>query len=267
MSKNICVIAVVLAAGSTAMADRVSFPADSLEAPPIARGGAERTGGGIFFEDFETGFSVGTTPQNGWTSQFNPSAHFTNIDPIDGMMSFRHTSDGSSFSGFEQISPIFTPSFGVLAADVRLTGSNSLYQFITVGDTGTFSTRVNFETDGRIRVGQVDMSGTMFEFIDSGSTWSVGNTFNFGIGVRQTGELDIYLDGAIIFSGLETNFVLSGNAAPIDQWLSFTNNVGSGTVGGTGDTMTVDNFGKVIPTPGALALFGLAGLGAVRRRR
>ncbi len=265
MSKLVFAMTLVAAAGSVAFADRVPVPVDSLAIPAELQNlNGTRGTFPTFFENFESFTPGPLVPQGGWNG-LDSNAFATNVNPISGI-SARHTSDGSGTFGFEMNSPVFAPSFGVLASDIRLSGTNSLYQYVPVANTtGFFPTRINFETNGDIRVGQVNAAMDAFDFIDSGFDWTPGVTFRLGVGVASDGALTVALDGATIFTGLDASFVLTGSAGQIDQLATWTDNVGFGDSGGSGDTMTLDNVG--VPAPGAAAVFALGGLVSLRRRR
>lgn len=260
-------ILLVAAAGSVASADRIAATADSFTIPAeLASINAGAPRGLAFVEDFETFTPGPLVPQGGWSSDFEANALATNVNPIAGGVSGRHTSDGSVFAGFEVRSPLFTAGFGAINADVQINGGTSLYQLVPVSNgTGFFSTRVNFDLNGDISVGQVNAAQTAFEFIDSGANWTPGQVMNIGVGVAGDGTLTVTMNGGTIFTGSDTASALGLGAGAVDQWLIFAGNEGVGNADGSGDTITFDNIN--IPAPGAIALAGLGGLAAARRRR
>ncbi len=249
---------------------------DSIQSPLPA---SVVEGGGFYSEDFET-FSVGPlVPQGGWASQF--AANATVVDPgLSGSTrAALHTSDGSAFAGFEMQSPSFGPEFGYIEMNQVLSGTTSLYQMVPLDEnTGVFNTRINFEVDGSITVGQLDMSGSSLIFEPSTGSWTPGTESTFGVEVTDAGELFVYQDGTEIFAGTEVNFALSGTPSPITALWSWSDNAGGAT-----DTQTWDDIdfsadaplglpeSQPVPVnnPWALGLLVLvlAGLGFVAVRR
>ncbi len=257
---------IVAAAGSVASADNIVTPIDSLGLT-AAQGFVIDTG--VSFTDNFEGYAPGPLAgQGGWFAGFDANMIVSSNNPISGNNSGRHVSDGSAFGGIEVNSPLFPGEFGVIAADIVINGGGSLYQIGTGGGGGAgtfFNTRVQFDLNGDITVGQVNAAQTAFEFIDSGANWVVGQQMNIGIGADAAGVLTVALNGATIFTGEVTQFNLTGVGGVIDQWFIFAGNEGAGNEDGTGDTITFDNI--AVPTPGAVALVGLAGLAGMRRRR
>ena len=215
--------------------DRVARSVDSLHSPFEP---AQVLGGSFYEENFET-FTVGPlVPQGGWSSDFEANA--TVVDPgLNGSTrAALHTSDGSSFAGFEMRSPVFGPEFGYIEVRQSLSGTTSLYQIVTVDpNTMTFNTRINFETDGTITVGQLNDAGDALEFLPSSGSWSVDTETVIGIQVTDAGELFVYQDGTEIFAGTEVNFDISGTPGQIGELYSFSDNVGGDT-----DTQTWDDI-------------------------
>lgn len=259
--------AAVLFASSPALAHNDLFTSvtTNVFSPDVFQG----MGGG-FAQDFES-FSVGPlVPQGGWQSQFPNNASITEINPISGARSARHASDGTGVPGFELNSPEFGNSHNPVSATVNISGTGSTYQLVTRDLTfGTFNTRVSFDTDGRIRVGQYStdpFEGDMFEFIDTGVDWAINTDYTVTIDTDEMGNLFVSLDGSQIFAGIEGTFGLFQFPGMSGQLFVFAGNEGSGSADGTGDTLTIDNVNN-IPAPAATALLTLAGLASSRRRR
>lgn len=207
--------------------ERVERAVDSLHSPFEV---SSSLGGGFYSEDFES-FDVGDlVGQGGWDSDWAPNASV--VDPgLDGSTrAAMHTSDGSTVSGFEMRSPAFGPEYGYIEVRQSISGTDSLYQIVTVDpDTGTFNTRVNFETDGSITVGQLNDAGDGLDFEPTSGSWSVDTETVIGIEVNDAGELFVYQDGEEIFAGTEVGFDIDGTAGQIGEIYSWVDNAGDDT--------------------------------------
>lgn len=225
----------------------------------------------VYSENFEA-FELGQLPpQNGWSSQFDLNARVTDVNPISGQRSVRHVSDGTSVPGFELRSPMFDAGFVPVTSTVRLSGMGSTYQIAPRDLTfGTFNTRVSFDPDGAVRVGQAEISDfgvITIDFIDTGFNWLVDTDYVVSIESFADGSLTVGIDGNQIFSGLENTFVTLGIPGEINQFNIFAGNEGSGSVDGSGDTLTLDDLFVGVPAPGVTGLVGVAGIACARRRR
>ncbi|MFG0275965.1 MAG: hypothetical protein ACF8QF_13015 [Phycisphaerales bacterium] len=252
--------------------------ADALRAPDWWRAGAFDASAaytGAWTETFEAdrGFYKGNLPQQGWTAAYNPFAIINDgLFIIEGELSLRHMADSSGFTEFALRSPEFTDQYGRLSATMLRGSPNSKVQFIT-GDVAlnSFNTRVSFETDGRVTVGQLNETKDAFEFIDTGRTWSVYTAHEIGVETDIYGALRVYLDGDLIFEGIEATYALKGKAGRIGEWIMWTNNQTTGRPDGRGDSVTWDAFrfepAPPIPAPGAAATLALVALAGTRRRR
>lgn len=268
-------IAAVLAAATAVAQERVSYPANSL-ASPFDTSSVE--GGGFYAEDFET-FTVGAlVPQGGWASDFAPNAAVVDPGLAGSTRAAQHTSDGTGISGFEMQSPDFAPLRGYIEVTQVIDGSGSLYQIVPIDTgTGTFITRLNFETDGSITAGVLNMAGDALVFEPTTGSWTSGTETTIGVQVTDAGELFVFQDGSQIFAGTEVNFDLSGTPGEIGGLWSWSDNAGST------ETQTWDNIQLLadapaglpetqpvpVDSPWALALLVLvlAGLGIVAVRR
>ncbi len=218
------------------------------------------------FEDFES-FSVGAlVGQNGWGG-YGANVAVSDAGPIAGAKSARHTSDGSEYSGLELSGPAFTPSYGILAADICLSGMGVTYQFASLGDvamtsTGTyFNTRVQFNPDGTIAALQA--VGGNAVFAPTNGYWTPGVPFQIAIETAADGALTVYQNAAPIFTGTEIGFAMQGVAGQSKQYYGWTDNA----PGCAGVSMTIDNFTNVlVPEPTSLGIVG-AVLTLLRRRR
>jgi hypothetical protein len=236
-------------------------PARSLRACDEAGPGP---GGGIaglsVAEDFEAGFVVGNIQnQNGWKGPLG-QAIITATNPVGGALSARHVSNGTGSPANTQAlnSPVFPggTQFGTFAADVRITAATTEYHFIT-RDTAVappsnyFNTRVKFAIDGDIEVAQADPDELVFVYIDSGANWVVGAVHRVCIEVVDaSGVLNVYLDGELIFTGLDTQKIINNVSHGIGDYLTYSNNAGPGNANGSGATYTLDNLSSVCDPAG-----------------
>lgn len=230
---------------------------------------------GAWTETFETdrGFFKGNLPQQGWTAAYNPAAIINDgLFILEGELSLRHMADSSGFTEFALRSPVFEHQYGRLTATMLRGSPNSEVQFITAdASLNSFNTRVSFETDGRITVGQLNETKDAFDFIDTGRTWDVFEAYAIGVETDPFGALRVYLDGDLIFEGIEATYALKGKAGRIGEWRMWTDNQTTGRPDGRGDSVTWDAFRfdpiPPVPAPGALSLLAIGGLCAARRRR
>ncbi len=214
----------------------------------------------VFEADFEAE-TVGTpfTPSaSGWTSAWDDNTSIVAPGLGGSAQAVRHSSDGTEYGGFELMSPVWTNTFGMISADLKITSDDCLYQFVPSG-TDYYNTRINFNPDGSIEVAQVNAAGDAFEFIATGATFPEAMEFNFAVEVLANGTLTAYLNGSPIFTGLDTTFALEGAADGIEQVLIFSDNYSYGT-------LDMDNV-VMTPEPATLALLAIGGVVAIRRRR
>lgn len=255
MSRFVLAGAVAVVAG-TATADRISMRADSLYAQEGAVGTPTKNVG--LSEDFE-GFPAGpfVSPTGGWSMSYDPVFSIGNA--FSGL-ALQHMSDGSGLSD-SAFGPSFGPAFGTLATDVQIQGSGTAVGWAPQGTEGYIVTRVLFDTDGTIDVLQaVGGSGV---FVDSGFTWTSGEVFQIGLTLATDGSFRFFKNG--VDSGIafeDINLTLAGVSGGIDGLVFNYYNESSGQL------TTFDNIsGTIVPAPGVLALAGVGGAAAIRRRR
>ncbi|MCC5822245.1 MAG: hypothetical protein LAT64_09450 [Phycisphaerales bacterium] len=110
-------------------------------------------------------------------------------------------------------------------------------------------------------VGASWLSEARVEFTDTGITTGVGITP--GVGENSPGTMSFNSGGILDLVGLDLDFFLGADGnLRVEFWETFVDNPGSADAIWNG-TLTV----QYIPTPGALAVLGLGGLVAGRRRR
>jgi hypothetical protein len=262
MTKVIISAAALAIVAGAASADRLpSQSVNSLEAVSISQSTLRGPG---YTENFEA-FSLGGGEQFGWTSAFPPNFTIENSGvPGFGARTAQHFSDVSDVAGFEIISPNFVAQ-GNIAADIQINdvgpAGTSLYQFVTVDTVaGFFNTRINFNSNGTIEALQA--VGGVGVFAATTGSWTAGQQFRIGVEVLGDGTLNVYQNNSVIFTGVDIAFALTGANNGIDNVRIFAANT---SLEGN-DTLWLDNIGA-IPAPGAAAVFGLAGLAGLRRRR
>lgn len=203
-----------------------------------------------FVQNFETFNVGGLQNQNSWNGWAANIAVISDT-PISGTKSARHTADGSGFLGFEVVSPLFTPAYGVVAVDVRLSSADVLYQLSFLGDQPTgndgfhFCAAVQFVTDGTILALQA-VDGAPVYMATTG-TWTPRSPFQIAVEVLANGTLNIYKNAALIFTGTDITFAQTGTAGRLQRVLVWTDNALD--LGGA--NLTFDNFtGVLSPGPG-----------------
>lgn len=262
MIRAIGTVAVVVAIAGTAVASISNESLASLT-PLGSPGDDGNTEGALFSEDFESFSLGGLVGQGGWT---------TNVGQVvdSGLPGFgsRSVSIGGSVdtnAGFIT-SPIFADqTFGTLGADINIAVNDgvSVWTYSTfdvdAGAVGFINTRVLLNPDGTIDAVQTDDMGNGV-IVGTTGAWSAGQTTRIAIQVLEGGVLNIFQDGSLIFIGTDITFDL-GFEGGFDA-------MQAATFGDfNASPMLIDNINSTIPSPGALALFGLAGLAAGRRRR
>lgn len=238
-------VAMALSSADAFAQERASAPMNSLTAPGAVSSVVE--GGGNYAEDFET-FTVGPlVPQGGWTSEFAGNA--TVVDPglAGSTRAAQHSADGSAVAGFEMQSPDFAPLRGYIEVTQVIEGNGTLYQMVPL-DTGTgiFITRLNFETDGSMTAGVLNMAGDALDFVPTTGSWTPGVETTIGVQVTDAGELFVFQDGTQIFAGTEVNFDLSGTPGEIGGLWSWADNFGST------ETQTWDDIQLLADAPAGL---------------
>jgi len=130
-------------------------------------------------------------------------------------------------------------------------------------DLGTFSSVTQIETDGAYdsEIGLYDANGTLLGNDDDGGN-GVGSLLNFGGGGLADGTYYLAV------SGYNATFA-NGFAVTAGSASGQTNLLFDGVLVDTRDhaANTVDWYSFTIPAPSGMALLGLGGIAAVRRRR
>lgn len=113
-----------------------------------------------------------------------------------------------------------------------------------------------FNTATQTALSQIDYTGAFENAVDSSS----GNVLP---GLSQAQNTAILFNNLSTFAQFNTAALSAGTK---DQWLAAINNAANWTFNTTGTSLTGGSI-SVIPTPGSIALVGLAGVVAGRRRR
>ncbi len=210
-----------------------------------------------FFEDFE-GFALGGAGQFGWLTNTGTIVN-SGVGGFGSRTASANVAAGAV--GFVASPDFGASSFGLIAADLVATvDDGTTYGFETDHiDSGTINTRVLFQPGGGIDVVQI-VAGAGAVISTSGS-WAAGVSTQIGIEVLAGNMLNVYQDGSLIFSGHDIVQELAVGAGGLDR-------IVGGNFGGGNGSLLIDNItDQLIPAPGALALFGMAGFAATRRRR
>lgn len=265
MKAGTVLVAVVgLAMSASALAQKsYDTSANALGAPGMGHGRSLIYGTG--FEAGE-GFAVGGLPQNGWT-EFVATPNGANISathPDSGSQHLRITKDAAAASG--TLSGGFSPATGALGAghyvvSVNFATNDSLgadYDVVPQAPSQALLTaRMKFSWLGDILV--LDDTGSGLVFTDTGANWvGDGAYHNVTIDVDSVGNsLKYYYNGGLIYTGVAGVFA----GTSVEQVVLISDNWQN-----SGEFGDFDNL-SVTPAPAGLALLGLGGIGAMRRRR
>jgi hypothetical protein len=260
------VFAIVALAGSVASAKVLDTSTAAL-----AAGFGERAQG-AWTTSFEPGqgFVGGTLDnQNGWlTSGTNlPWASVVTTNPQDGVHSVRVENDPTAAPGTNRL--IFSPSVPTPANTADVTSwwvyvdpsdvAGADYDFVAQAPSQALLTwRVKLNFQGNIFV--LDNAGEGLAFQDTATQFPVGGWFQLAVAADPIADtISYYLNGNLIYSGVAGIFA----ATSVEQFVALSDNFQN-----PGGFAQIDNIGStIIPTPGAVALLGLGGLVASRRRR
>ncbi|MCI0362911.1 MAG: hypothetical protein L0Y44_00275 [Phycisphaerales bacterium] len=212
---------------------------------PIVDGGIA---GGVFEEDFESGFIYSSgCNQQGWLCGPLPSNWSIVNSGIVGFGAFsaRDTPNGSGvpISG-EMQTPVFALTNDPIEADVVISNTASVFQLYSVntlsGPTGFVNTRVQFEANGTITALQTNPTCTATTFNVTSGTWTPNIKMRIGFEVDVDGSVKVYKDGAMIFSGLDIAQICGAGDPDegITQLRNYNSNVGTTT------QFVLDNVGS-----------------------
>lgn len=206
--------------------------------------------------------------QNGWntfTSQdaTGEGAHVVDLGGNKGrvLSLFENTGAGAgSFAG--GFSPAFKNPLDLngFKIDTKIDDQGGADYDVIVQSPGEGSVvfRVKFSYTGEILV--LDDTGLGAAFASTGFNWAQNQWNQLSVSENGDGTLSYFYGGNNIYNSVGQAFADSWTEAVIlhDNFQSFS---GSANPAGYFDNM------MVVPTPGAAALFGVAGLAAIRRRR
>jgi hypothetical protein len=242
MSRNLTIAACMWLGGAALLAAPVSPLDRDLPTPAGLSDDLTRTS---YFQDFESLAPGPLAGQGGWTG-WGANIAVVTTAPISGQRSARHTSDGSGFPGFEVVGPAFTPAYGLLALNVRLSGTHVTYQVDALGDVpsihdGTYyNTAVQFAPDGHVRVLQAQNGAAVYQ--NANAVWQPDVAFQIALEVLQSGTVNVYKNGALVFTGTEIGFAVDGTPGRTKQFLAWTDNL----AGFAGESLTFDDFTNVL---------------------
>lgn len=259
------VAAMLVAVAGSASADKIySTSTESFFSATSAgtRSGAFSTG----FEAAD-GFAIGGLPQNGWTEFVSApnAASISGANPAGGSQHLRIVKDTAAASG--TLTGGFSPDAGPLAAGYYAVSVDFATNDVGGADydivpqapsQGSLSARMKFSWTGDILV--LDDLGTGLAFVDTGVNFIADGAYrNTTIIIDSiNNSIDYYYNGSLIYSSVAG--IVAGTS--VEQVVLLSDNFQVGA--GWGD---FDNLSVAIPAPGAVALLGLGGLVAGRRRR
>ncbi|MFO0857229.1 MAG: PEP-CTERM sorting domain-containing protein [Phycisphaerales bacterium] len=209
--------------------------------------------------------------QNGWpVSGTNlPFATVSNANPQDGAQHVRTVNDPTVPSGTNRF--VFSPSVVTPANTPDVTSwwvyisaaGGADYDYVGQAPSqGFLSWRVKLNFQGNIFV--LDDEGEGLTFSDTGAQFPIGGWFQLAVAMDANanaglGSVQYYLNGNLIHTS--ATGTVAGTS--VEQFLAVNDNFQN-----PGEFADLDNIGStIIPAPGALALVGLGGLVAGRRRR
>jgi hypothetical protein len=231
---------------------------------------------GIGFEAAE-GYVLGNIAgQNGWVDNSTPAAPRGTMTVADGVAAGNGSANALKLSKGPQSTGSFgiaqaplTPNATQVTVDTRIDddgGANYFVRGLLLTQSGAaLSFRVEFDYGGSIFV-QNPLNGT---FVNTNTPWAVGNTWSsldvkiVSDGVSST--IEYRYGGNLIGTspGLPAVFYFDLVQFGHDNYQNF---LGAESFSGLAPAGYFDNL-NVIPAPGAMALLGLGGLIAGRRRR
>lgn len=272
MRNTVSIVALVavagLASGAGAAIKTLGTPESSIPAPAgVARGIADATGTG--FEAGE-GFVLGNiNGQQGWsTNAPRGSMEVTNgVGDGNGSPNALRLGKGPQAQNQTGVafSPFFVPGSIDLHdsnVDTRINDDFGADYWIVGGflsGTSVFTTwRVQFNYEGNIFV--VDGAA----FVDTGVAWAQNGWRNLRVVVDDVnGAIDYYYGGSLLYSG---GLAFAGNTA-VEGFIFVHDNFQDAGNGAFSGGPAAGYFDNLIPAPGAMALLGMGGLLAARRRR
>lgn len=254
MKLAVCALALVAVTGSAATAQTLYFT--GWEAAPAS-------------PSWNTG---NIAPQNGWVNFNSAAGHTVQNSGDNGVTaatgSRMHRSLASTGANFERDTwvDLTTGWAGRTVGNNTAVGSIDMFLETNMTTVGFHGLSI-FSSTGQI--GGIYVSASTGAIILLGNTQAVvgnitrGTWTNIGIAIDfDTGNL------AAIINGVTTASVTFNNVANTDIADIDLANISGGTATTSASRMYSDNYlVRAIPTPGALALVGMGGLLAARRRR
>jgi len=229
-------------------------------------------GGATYGTGFESGEGFAPAPiggQAGWTmfAASTAEGHVDTVNPFAGSQHLRISGDptiggGTLTGGFSPDLGAQTPNQAYMSVQVNIGAAGGAdYDIVPQAPSqGFLSARLKFNFGGNVFV--LDDTGGGLAFEDTGYDWSANAGTYQHVEImldNDNNTIDYYIDGNLIYSSVAG--VFAGTA--FEQVVLISDNFQAGESGDFDDLY----FENVIPTPGALALLGVAGFMGRRRRR
>lgn len=268
-------LVVLLAAGAAASAQAglgsMASPSTDLIGHSLStRGGSSVDTG---FEASE-GWALGPLPQNGWLLGSGDAGYDVVATNKNGSVnSLQLHKNALAAQGNAQLafSPLNSDSTRTrVCFDFKMddaAGAN--YAVISQSPSQALLTwRVEFDYGGNIFVLDLDNTGTNVQFVDTGISWATGYQWKkIQVDIDSAGgTIEYRYNNALIYTG--ALFAGTANEQIVLRHDNFQDFAGNTSFSGGTIAAYFDNLElKAVPAPGALALVGLGGLVAGRRRR
>lgn len=224
-------------------------------------------GGGLTFDTGFEDLSLGPiSGQAGWgVFTANPDAPaVSDANPNAGN---QHLRISQGVGAANSLNGAFSPNLGtfasgpsVVSVDVSMNtiGGADAQIIAQAPSQGSLSWRVIFSFTGGISV--LDDTGSGLAFIDTGATWVENEYANLTVSMDpDANTIDYSYDGNLIYSSAAGVFAGTG----VEQVILASDNFYNDDT----ESISYDNLSVAVPTPGAMALLGMAGFAATRRRR
>lgn len=207
--------------------------------------------------------------QGPWTILAGTVSGTTVVDLGAGNKLARHAARGTG--EFERFARALNlAEFGTLSTDFRITGFNTTYGFYTCGPGALPSCKphARFVRDGNGTAIEVMGPEGRLQRWDSPLQVIPGTTHEFAVRVRALdGHSILFVDGRPVLLASDGDNLGGASAQSIASVGYFSDNNGTGTAGGTGNTLSIDNIDDQLrinaDPPGSADVMAMASFGTI----